>query len=292
MDPHDWRIIAKTLYECYLDYDGFVVVLGTDTMAYCATALSFMFESLGKPIICTGSMVPIAELYNDARRNLLVAIILAAYLELPEVGLFMNDALFRGNRCLKTNSSGLDAFESPNAPQLVKLETRFRIRSHLFLPQPRSRLRLATGLCTDIAVLRMVPGFSDDYIYSIIRKTSSLKGVVLQLYGTGNMSARKTGLLDAITEAIERGIIVVASSQCIKGSVHLDDYALGRNLAKRGVISGGDMTTDAAVLKLGFLIGQGYSPEKVTAMMQTNIRGELTSPEDSNRTKLTALIPS
>lgn len=164
MGPDDWLRIAAMIDGLYYEYDGFVVVMGTDTMAYCASALSFLLENLHKPVIMTGAMLPLVDLFNDAHRNLIVSISLASILDVPEVCVFINDKLMRGNRTVKVNSSGLDAFDSPNFPPLALLETGIRFRPHLCLPQPRGRFRVHRALSTSIAVWRMVPGFDDAYV--------------------------------------------------------------------------------------------------------------------------------
>eukprot|EP01138_Halocafeteria_seosinensis_P016438 gb/GECG01016769.1/.p1 GENE.gb/GECG01016769.1/~~gb/GECG01016769.1/.p1 ORF type:complete len:426 (+),score=43.85 gb/GECG01016769.1/:1-1278(+) len=275
MTPTHWIYIANLVGEHYWDYDGFVVITGTDTMAYCASALSFLFENLGKPVILTGSMVPLCEIFNDARRNLIVALVIAAYVEVPEVAIFVNDKLLRGNRTSKINSMGLDAFTSPNFPPLAELATGFRLRKMNFLPMPGARFRVNPALDTNIAVWQMVPGYKDDYIYTAIEHTRTLRGIVLELYGTGNVGAKKK-LKDAISMAISKGIAVVAASQCVYGMVDLDAYALGRNLKDIGVIGGLDMTTEAIVTKLAFLLSKpGMTNAKLHQLMHQNLRGEL-----------------
>ncbi|CAE7827895.1 ansA [Symbiodinium sp. KB8] len=251
MGPPEWIGIVEVLHRHYYDYDGFVVIMGTDTMAYAASAASFMMENLGKPVVFTGSMVPLCELYNDAKRNLVVACILAGYVDVPEVTLFINSTLFRGNRVTKVSyappsraqvwqgllpgggqplqdqvdSHGLDAFDSPNYAPLVRLATGFRVNFAAFRPQPKGRFRISTELCDEIAVLRMVPGFSDNYINAIIEHTPTIRGIVLQLYGTGNAAQRNGSFMAAVQAAIRRGIMVVATTQCAKGGVKLETYA-------------------------------------------------------------------
>jgi len=181
MGPDDWDRIARAVDAAYWSYDGFVVVMGTDTMAYAASALSFMLENLGKPVVVTGSMLPLSDLFNDAQRNLIVATVIAGTLAVPEVCIFMDARLLRGNRTVKTSSDGLDAFESPNSPPLATLETGIRLRSSLVLPAPKGRFRVHTALEKNIAVWRMVPGFSDEYIGSAIAHSTSLRAIVLEL---------------------------------------------------------------------------------------------------------------
>jgi L-asparaginase len=277
MGPADWIRIAQMIETLFYNYDGFVVVMGTDTMAYCGSALSFLLENLNKPVILTGAMLPLVDLFNDAHRNLIVSITLASILDVPEVCIFINDKLMRGNRTVKVSSSGLDAFDSPNFPPLALLETGIRFRPHLCLPQPRGRFRVNKALSTAVAVWRMVPGFDDHYIRVSIRDTPTLRAIVLELYGTGNLSARKSTLIDALTEAIEKGIIIVATSQCLRGTVNLSAYSLGKKLEAIGVVQAGDMTTEAVCAKLAYLMAQpGITREQVICNMGRNLRGEIT----------------
>ena len=277
LDAGDWRRIALTIEALYHDFDAFVVIMGTDTMAYAASALSFILEDLGKMVVLTGSMLPLSDLFSDAQRNLVVALVMAATLDVPEVCVFMDDQLLRGNRTVKTNSGGLDAFESPNWPPLAKLETGIRLRRGAALPQPKGRFRVHREMETNIAVWRMVPGFDDEYIRMAIEHSTGLRAIVLELYGTGNLSSRKQSMLDALAGAIRKGIVIVATSQCLRGHVDLRAYALGRKLEAIGVVSGLDMTTEAVATKLAYLLSwPGATPARVAEHMRRSLRGELT----------------
>ena len=181
MGPDDWERLAKLIEGTYWSYDGFVVVMGTDTMAYAASALSFMLEALGKPVIFTGSMLPLCDLVTDAHRNLIVSVIIAGSLELPEVCVFMDARLMRGNRTVKVSSEGLDSFDSPNCPPLATLETGICLKTSLVLPPPKGRFRVHTQLEKNIAVWRMIPGFSDEYIETAITHSVKLRAVVIEL---------------------------------------------------------------------------------------------------------------
>ena len=181
MCPDDWARIARVIESEYWGYDGFVIVMGTDTMAYAASALSFMLECLGKPVIFTGSMLPLGDLVNDAHRNLIVSVVIAGMLEVPEVCVFMDARLLRGNRTVKTSTEGLDSFDSPNCPPLATLETGIRLRSSLVLPPPKGRFTVHTAMEKNIAVWRMIPGFSDEYIEITIEHSKHLRAIVLEL---------------------------------------------------------------------------------------------------------------
>ncbi|GAB5370246.1 hypothetical protein AAMO2058_001475800 [Amorphochlora amoebiformis] len=211
MDSNGWAKLARQIEKYYLDYDGFVILHGTDTMAYSASALSFMFENLGKPVILTGSQIPLSEVYNDARRNLLVSLIFAGMSEIPEVCIFFETRLFRGNRSKKVDSQGLAAFDSPNFPPLATLRNDIRIRQDLIRPQPHRKLKIHTKVTNDIAVLHLVPGFDDTFIHQMAQ--SNLEGVVLHLYGTGNAPSMKASLIQAIERIRDDGTPVVAVSQ-------------------------------------------------------------------------------
>lgn len=274
MEHSDWIKICHLIEKNYYDYDGFVILHGTDTMAYTASALSFMLENLGKPVILTGSQIPFAELINDARRNLLTAIIFAGKVDLPEVCVFFNNNLLRGCRSRKVDSWSLDAFESPNCPPLATLGMEININYDLVLNQPKGRFRVHETINKNIAVLHLVPGFSDETFTNLLAEP--LEGLILQSYGSGNAPAKKSRFLEAITLAVKRGVIVIVTSQCLRGSVNLKQYATGKSLLDAGAISGYDMTVETAATKLGWLLGLGIPKEQVKSLMEIDLRGELT----------------
>ena len=247
-----------------------------DTMAYAASALSFMLENLGKTVVFTGSQIPFCHVYNDARRNLIVSIIFAANSECSEVCICFNDKILRANRTMKVNSVGLDAFDSPNYPPLATIEASIRINRELCLRPPRGAFRLHKTLNSKVIVLKLVPGFDDSMIHALIAHSTELKAVVLEMYGTGNGPSSKESLLSAIKMAKEKGMVVVAISQCLRGGVALETYSMGREFQKAGVVSGGDMTTEACTTKLAYLFGTVSDPNIISQLVGRSIRGEIT----------------
>ena len=289
VSPADWARLARQIRDNYYDYDGFVIAHGTDTMAYTASALSFMLEGLGKAVVLTGSMIPLAEVYNDARRNLLISMVFAAQLELCEVAIFFNDRLLRGNRAVKIDSNSLAAFDSPNFPPLATVGASVVANRASWRAPPASRLRMHERLDTNLVVLRLAPGFDDTAIVAMIANAPSLKGIVLSLYGTGNGPSAKAEFLGVIQDAIDRGLLVVAATQCVSGTVNLETYEVGRRLLELGVISAGDMTTEAVVTKMAYLFGRRLSTERLRKAMNDDLRGERTVGVQSSWGELSSL---
>jgi len=258
--------------------------MGTDTMAYASSALSFMLENLGKCVVFTGSQIPFCEVYNDARRNLIVSILFAVSSEFPEVCICFNDKLLRANRTIKVNSVGLNAFDSPNFPPLATLGAYINDNIELALPQPRGPFRVHTKLDAQVIVLKLVPGFDDECIAAMVEHSTTLRAIVLELYGTGNGPSNKGGLLEAIARAQKKGIVVVALSQCIQGGVSLNAYSLGREYMNVGVISGGDMTTEACTTKLAYILGSGiHEPRSISRLLLQSLRGEISSAASTGK---------
>mmetsp|Transcript_9497 Transcript_9497/g.22834 ORF Transcript_9497/g.22834 Transcript_9497/m.22834 type:complete len:388 (+) Transcript_9497:1808-2971(+) len=279
--PVEWVAIATCIEESYLSYDGFVVVMGTDTLAYCASALAFMLENLAKPVIVTGSQIPLCDAFSDARRNLLAAVLFASVLGNGafhnEVCVCFGEALLRGCRSTKLRALDLRAFDSPNYPPLATLGVRIELRTELARPPALGPLIVHKRMDTRILVVLLVPGFDDSALERLCQQPSEgLKALVLEFYGVGSAPTKRAGLLNCLELCRKNGILTVAVTQCFKGSVNLSQYAVGSALLKAGVIAGGDMTTEAVATKLAYLFGRIDSPQRVGELLQADLRGELT----------------
>jgi len=277
MTPEDWLKIADDIASHYDRYDGFVVLHGTDTMAYTASALPFMLQGLQKPVIITGAQIPLCELRNDARDNLITAMLIAADFAIPEVCLCFGSKLLRGNRAIKVDAAGFDAFDSPNFPALGAVGIEIKINWNLVLQpaQPPSPVVVKPMKESRVAVLRLFPGISADIVRNVLRPP--IKGLVLETYGVGN-GPEDPDLIEALKTASEQGIVIINCTQCIKGSVNMEDYATGSALAEAGVISGFDLTVEAALAKMAYLFSRSLTPEAVKKMMPVDMRGELSRP--------------
>lgn len=274
MTPNDWQRIADDIQANYADYDGFVVLHGTDTMAFTASALSFMLEDLDKPVIITGSQIPLIELRSDGRPNLLNALYVAAHYPINEVGLFFNNRLYRGNRASKEHADGFDAFDSPNFPPLLKAGIHISLYAGR-LGQPCDKpLTVSPITPQPISMVTLYPGISIDVIANLVQQP--VKALILLSYGVGN-APQNAAMLSLLADASARGMIIVNLTQCQRGSVNMDNYAPGKALAATGVISGFDMTTEAALTKLHYLLSKELSPDQIREQMGLNLRGELTS---------------
>ncbi len=273
MTPRDWQKIGNSIFKNYNNHDGFVILHGTDTMAYTASALSFIFDNLNKPIILTGSQLPLFETRNDARENLINAMLIASSYEIPEVCVYFNNKLFRGNRSKKMDASHFAAFASPNFPALGKVGIDIHIRQQLLRPLNSNKLMLQPFVDSVISVLRIFPGMSNVILKKILQ--SPLQALVIETYGLGT-APEDQHFLEIIQTATDSGMVIVNCSQCPIAKVKMSTYATGAALKKAGVISGGDMTVEAALAKLFYLFSLTLSVADIKLRLQENLRGELT----------------
>ncbi|MEG3768599.1 asparaginase [Alteromonas sp. 14N.309.X.WAT.G.H12] len=272
MAPSHWQLIADDIAQNYDKYDGFIILHGTDTMAYTASALSFMLENLSKPVIVTGSQIPLAELRSDGQVNLLNALYVAANYPIAEVSLFFNNRLLRGNRSRKTDADGFNAFDSPNFPPLLEAGINIRLRSgELAVPSSRP-LKVATVTAQPIGLVSLYPGISAEVIKNTLQQP--VNALILLSYGVGN-APQHSALLEQLKYAKERNIVILNCTQCLRGRVNMGGYATGNNLKEAGVLSGSDMTPEAALAKLHYLLSQSLSIDELKKQLITNIRGEL-----------------
>ncbi len=274
MSPADWQIIADDIKSNYAEYDGFVILHGTDTMAYTASALSFMFENLGKPVIITGSQIPLAALRSDGQTNLLNALYIAANYPIHEVALFFNNTLYRGNRSTKADANGFNAFESPNFGPLLRAGIQITVEQGQVQPLVQTPLQVTPVTPQAINVATLYPGISATLLDNMLYQP--VKALILQSFGVGN-APQDPHLLQSIKRATEQGIVVLNCTQCFRGKVNMSGYATGNALAEVGVVSGHDMTIEAALTKLHYLLSKSLSSQEINTLLETNLRGELTA---------------
>ncbi len=278
--PSEWERIAGAVLAWYDDFDGFVVIHGTDTMAYTASALSFMLEGLQKPVILTGAQLPLVHPRTDARENLTTSLLLAGTSDIPEVCIYFNGRLLRGNRATKTDTSSYIAFDSPNLRDLGDVGVVINLhREMLCGPDDRGTggLHVATLGRSVVGAFRLFPGVQAKTLRSLL--APPLQGLVLECFGTGNAPNKDPELLAAIREATDRGVVVVVVSQCSRGAVDLGQYEVGASLALAGVTTGFDMTAECALAKLSYLLErEGLNVTDVRRLMCTPLRGELSLP--------------
>ena len=273
MSTEDWIKIATDIHKYYEEYDSFVILHGTDTMAFSASALSFMLQNLMKTVILTGSQIPLSELRNDGIDNLLGALLIAGNYDIPEVCVYFNNHLLRGNRVTKVSATEFNAFQSGNYPALVNVGVDIEVNwSAVRNTATQTTFSLQKEMSRDIATLQLFPGISPEFIRSFAQST--IKGIVLRTYGTGNAPTQPS-FLAALKELHDSGIILVNCTQCFQGKVERH-YEAGQSLAAVGVVGGADMTIEAALTKLSYLLAQDLSIEEVRKLMTKNLRGELT----------------
>jgi len=281
VQPGFWLKLADAIERNYEKYNGFVILHGTDTMSYSASALSFMLDNLEKPVVFTGSQLPIGMLRTDGKENLISSIEIAAGTDeyghaiVPEVCIYFDTMLYRGNRTTKYNAEYFRAFRSPNAPVLAQagIHIKYNIENIRYPHEWGKRLCVSRNLCTDVAVLKIFPGISEKTIDAVM-ETENLKAVVMETFGSGNAPTSEW-FISAIKRAIVRGIVVVNITQCLEGSVDMGAYATGVALRDAGVVSGADMTFEASVTKLFYLLGQNIDRRGVAAMMGESLKGEI-----------------
>jgi len=282
MTPDHWLRIAEVIRDRFESYDGFLVVHGTDTMAFTASALAFVLHPLDKPVVLTGAQLPLDETRTDAPGNLLTSLLLlGTYPErLAGVHLFFHDRLYRGTRVTKVNADAFAAFDSPNFPTVgtagIDLDVEW---DRVPAPHQPPRMPAVTELGgATVSAFRLFPGLEGASLENVL--APPVQGVVLECFGAGNAPAENEAFLDALRKAAERGVVIVAVPQPLRGTADLDLYATGQALADAGVVSGYDMTTEAALAKLYYLFERDHSPDEVRRLVQKNLRGELTPPEE------------
>ena len=270
----EWNKIAKIIYDNYKEFDGFVVLHGTDTMAYTASALSFILEGLNKPVVLTGSQIPLSEIRSDGRDNLVTSLLIAADGVAREVCLYFSGKLLRGNRAIKMSADDLVAFDSPNYPHLADVGIAVKYNHSAIGSHSGGNLAMRSLSEVPIGVLKVFPGIQFGLFESIM--TEKLSGIVLETFGAGNIPSDCGSLIPIISRAFESGSVVTVCSQCPSGTVTLGAYETSSALKSAGAVSGADMTTEAAVAKLYYLFSLGISKDEIKAKMEQNLRGEMT----------------
>ncbi|WP_316768865.1 type I asparaginase [Pedobacter frigiditerrae] len=278
MNPEVWAELAELIKEKYDAFDGFVILHGSDTMSFTASALSFMLQNLAKPVILTGSQLPIGEIRTDAKENLITALEIAATKKdgkamVPEVCIYFDYQLFRGNRSIKYNSEKFEAFASPNYPILAEAGVNLDFYPNYILPIPTEPFQIHTSFNANIGVLKMYPGITENAVRAITE--SNAEAIILEAFGSGNTTTAPW-FITCLKEAIEANKIILDISQCKGGSVQLGLYETSRKLQKMGILSGSDLTFESAVTKLMYLLGQDLSIEEVKRLLEISIAGELT----------------
>ena len=278
MNVEEWNLIGKIVAEAYDRYAGFVILHGTDTMAYTASALSFMLKGLNKPVILTGSQIPLCEARSDGRDNLITSMMIAGAGKVREVCIYFGGLLLRGNRATKTSADSMQAFASPNYPPLASAGISVRYNDAAFLPVSGAEFSCRPFRNIPIGVIKIFPGIQFDLFESLI--TEKLNGIVAETFGSGNIPDDKGVLLPMMEKARDNGIVITVCSQCQQATVDMNAYEAGSLLRRAGAVSGRDMTTEAAVAKLYYLFSVYDDPMRIKFSMERNIRGELTQKDD------------
>lgn len=275
MNADKWIELATLIDHNYLKYDGFVILHGTDTMSYTASVLSFLLKNLNKPVIITGSQLPLGMIRTDGRDNIISAVEIASNSEIiiPEVCIFFGNKLYRGNRTTKINAEYFEAFYSGNFPSLAKVGINISYKEHLILPTTTQKFKVYLKLCRDIVIMKIHPCVNKEYL-DAISNIPNLKGVIMETYGSGNAPTNEW-FLQKIEDMINKGIIIMNVTQCKAGSVEMGHYQASCDLRDMGVISGKDITTEAALGKMMFVLGNFVEREKQIELLNKNIRGEI-----------------
>lgn len=272
MTVEDWNKIGEIIACNYEKYDGFLVLHGTDTMAYTASALSFMLENLGKPVIITGSQIPLCELRSDGKDNIIAAMMIASSGKVNEVCIYFRGELLRGNRAIKYSADGFMAFKSPNYPLLAEAGISINYNESILLPKPAEPFSFQRLNNVPIGVIKVFPGIQFELFSNIM--TESLKGIVIETFGAGNIPSSAKALLPIIEKAFKNGTVVTVCTQCPQGTVLLGTYETSNSLKSAGAASGRNMTTEAAIAKMYYLFSKGYDTKTICKLMETNLRGE------------------